>query len=64
MERELPEGPFTNPASRYLAMLRAAREFGLAHTEIQSIVRRFPTPAPSEELAAALASAISRGWAI
>jgi hypothetical protein len=45
-------------------MLRAAREFGLAHTEIQAIVRRFPTPAPSDELAAALASAIARGWVI
>ncbi|MGZ4200685.1 MAG: hypothetical protein ACXVRH_01360 [Thermoleophilaceae bacterium] len=60
----MTEGPFTNPATRYLAMLKAAREFGLAHTDIQSIVRRFPTPAPSEELAAALAEAITREWAI
>jgi hypothetical protein len=45
-------------------MLRAAREFGLAHTEIQAIVRRFPTPKPSDELAGALAEAIASGWAI
>ena len=64
MERELPEGQSANPASLYLAMLRAARKFGLAHTDIQAIVRRFPTPKPSDELAGALAEAIASSWAI
>ena len=58
MEREIPDGAWTNPASRYIAMLTAAREFGLDQGEIHEIVRRFPMPTPSDELAAALADAI------
>ena len=65
MERDMPNGPATSPAGHYLAMLRAARDFGLEPTEIQSIVQRFPMPKPSEGLVEALAEAIlARGWAI
>jgi hypothetical protein len=47
-----------SPAGHYLAMLRAARDFGLEPTEIQAIVQRFPLPKPSEGLVDALAEAI------
>ena len=58
-------GMSASPAGHYLAMLRAARDFGLEPTEIQAIVQRFPMPQPSEGLAEALAEAIlARGWAI
>jgi hypothetical protein len=54
-----------NPAGRYLAMLKAARDFGLEPTEIQGIVKRFPMPQPSEALSEALAEAIlARGWSL
>jgi hypothetical protein len=65
MERETPEGMSVNPAGRYLAMLKAARDFGLEPTEIQGIVKRFPMPQPSEALSEALAEAIlARGWSL
>ena len=65
MEREIQDGMFANPAGRYLAMLKAARDFGLEPTEIQGIVKRFPMPKPSDALAAALADAIlERGWTL
>ena len=63
MEREIPEGQSTSPAGHYLAMLRAARDFGLEPSEIQAIVQRYPMPKPSEGLVEALAEAIlARGW--
>lgn len=58
MERDLPDGPATSPAGHYLAMLRAARDFGLEPSEIQAIVQRYPMPKPSEGLVDALAEAI------
>ena len=64
MEREIPDGPSTSPAGHYLAMLRAARDFGLEPSEIQAIVQRYPMPKPSDGLVDALAEAIlARGWA-
>jgi hypothetical protein len=52
-----------SPAGQYLAMLRAARDFGLDPIEIQAIVQRFPMPQPSQGLVEALAEAIlARGW--
>ena len=33
MEREIPDGPSASPAGHYLAMLRAARDFGLEPAE-------------------------------
>jgi hypothetical protein len=64
MEHEIPDGLAASPAGHYLAMLRAARDFGLEPTEIQAIVQRFPMPKPSEGLVEALADAIiARGWA-
>jgi hypothetical protein len=63
MEREIPDGQSTSPAGHYLAMLRAARDFGLEPSEIQAIVQRYPMPKPSEGLVEALAEAIlARGW--
>ena len=63
MEREIPEGSSASPAGHYLAMLRAARDFGLEPSEIQAIVQRYPMPKPSEGLVDALAEAIlARGW--
>jgi hypothetical protein len=65
MEREIPDGLSSNPAGRYLAMLKAARDFGLEPSDIQAIVKRFPMPKPSDALAEALAEAIlARGWTI
>ncbi|HKR99404.1 MAG TPA: hypothetical protein VJU79_07805 [Candidatus Dormibacteraeota bacterium] len=65
MERETPDGLSSNPAGRYLAMLKAARDFGLEPSDIQAIVKRFPMPKPSDALADALAEAIlARGWTI
>jgi hypothetical protein len=58
MERDISDGMAASPAGHYLAMLRAARDFGLEPTEIQAIVQRFPMPKPSEGLAEALAEAI------
>jgi hypothetical protein len=64
MEREFADGHSTSPAGHYLAMLRAARDFGLEPSEIQAIVQRYPMPKPSEGLVDALAEAIlARGWA-
>jgi hypothetical protein len=58
-------GMSASPAGHYLAMLRAARDFGLEPTDIQAIVQRFPMPHPSEGLVEALAEAIlARGWAL
>lgn len=63
MEREFADGHSTSPAGHYLAMLRAARDFGLEPSEIQAIVQRYPMPKPSEGLVEALAEAIlARGW--
>jgi hypothetical protein len=63
MEREIPDGQSTSPAGHYLAMLRAARDFGLEPSEIQAIVQRYPMPKPSEGLVDALAEAIlAHGW--
>jgi hypothetical protein len=63
MERETHEDMSASPAVHYLAMLRAAKDFGLGPPEIQAIVRRFPMPRPSEALVEALADAIlARGW--
>jgi hypothetical protein len=39
-------------------MLKAASDFGLRTPDIHAIVRRFPEPAPSDELADAIAEAI------
>ena len=63
MEREIPDGQSASPAGHYLAMLRAARDFGLEPSEIQAIVQRYPMPKPSEGLVEALTEAIlARGW--
>ncbi|HEX8856214.1 MAG TPA: hypothetical protein VF752_11500 [Thermoleophilaceae bacterium] len=58
MDREVPNGLFARPVLHYVAMLTAARDFGLSTPDIDAIVHRFPDPAPSDELADALADAI------
>jgi hypothetical protein len=58
MNRETRDGLFARPVLHYVAMLKAASDFGLRTPDIHAIVRRFPEPAPSDELADAIAEAI------
>ena len=50
-----------HPVLRYLAVLRAARDFGLHPDELDSLALRFPPDAGSvDELAEALTAALLR----
>jgi len=52
-------GPVGNPVLRYMAILSAARDFGLARSEIQRMAERFdPRAMDPRELADALADAL------
>jgi hypothetical protein len=48
-----------NPVLRYLAILKAARDFGLSHHEVAAIAGRFdPRETRCDELADALADLV------
>ena len=52
----LPRASTPNPALRYMAILRAARDFGVPQRDITEIAQRFdPRTARPRELADALA---------
>jgi hypothetical protein len=58
-------GPPANPVLRYLAILSAARDFGVARADIEQVVSRFdPFTARPEEVADALADALHRRSAV
>ncbi len=53
--------PPDNPVLRYLAVLTAARDFGVARRDLERIVRRLnPLLTPPEVLADALADVLLR----
>ena len=55
-----PRGqPSSNPVLRYLAILSAARDFGVSRADIEAVVRRFdPFETSPRELADALADTL------
>ncbi len=62
-EQQRAELP-TNPVLRYLAILSAARDFGLSRADIERVARRFdPLQLRPRELADALADELPRAWA-
>ena len=61
MDEEPTPAPPENPLLRYLATLRAARDFGVSRAELERVVRRSnPLTTPPEELAATLADVLIR----
>ncbi len=64
MDESWPAPPTQYPILRYLAILRAARDFGLGRIDLERIVRRFdPLSVEPDELAGALTEALLRGSA-
>jgi len=62
-ERPWDGEPPRNPVLRYLAILSAARDFGVSRRDIESVVRRFdPFETSPRELADALADTLSPAW--
>jgi hypothetical protein len=56
--------PADNPVLRYMAILTAARDFGLGRAQIERIALQFdPLAADARELADALADALLEGSA-
>jgi hypothetical protein len=56
MESSFGARPSTNPVLRYIAILRAAREFGVAPADIEEVAQRFdPRTARPRDIADALA---------
>jgi Trp operon repressor len=61
MDGERAPTPPENPLLRYLATLRAARDFGVSRADLERVVRGSnPLTTPPEELAAALADVLLR----
>jgi hypothetical protein len=61
MDNPFPTPPAPNPVLRYMAILRAARDFGVAQHDITEIAQRFdPRTARPRELADALADRLPR----
>lgn len=60
MREPLPDAePHGNPVLRYLAILSAARDFGVSRADIEAVVRRFdPFETSPRELADALADTL------
>ena len=55
-----PHEPSGTPALRYLAILSAARDFGVSAAEIERVARRLdPVPTTPRELAEALADTLT-----
>ena len=58
---DIQHEPSGTPALRYLAIVSAARDFGVSTAEIERIARRFDRSRTSpQELADALAEALTR----
>ena len=56
-----PHEPSGTPALRYLAILSAARDFGVSPADIEQVVRRVdPLQTSPRELADALADTLTR----
>jgi hypothetical protein len=54
----MEEAPHSNPILRYMAMLKAARDFGLGSAEIEALTRRFDYRSGLDALADALTDAV------
>ena len=54
----MEEAPRFNPILRYMAMLKAARDFGLGSAEIEALTRRFDYRSGLDALADALTDAV------
>ncbi len=66
MDNPFPTPPAPNPVLRYMAILRAARDFGVTQRDITEIAQCFdPRTARPRELADALADRLpAGGWAL
>ncbi len=66
MDNPSPTPPTSNPVLRYMAILRAARDFGVPEPAVTEIAQRFdPRTARPRALADALADRLpAGGWAL
>ena len=64
MDQAFDASPSSNPALRYIAILSAARDFGVSRADRERIARMFdPFSTQPDELAGALVDALMRATA-